>query len=410
MTARRHQTRKPRNQANLTTIPASILFADVVGFSKLNTSEINKYVLHVLPKLRSHIKEHKEGILSINTWGDGLFILSKDALKLAELALAIRDYFRNNDFRDDGLPPLKIRIALHHAQVMQFPNLLRSTDFDTRPKFEYIGTQVNLASRVEPVTPPNHIWTTNIFKDVLIGPGSDGPTHLGFEDIGSYPLAKNAGEIPIFHLHRKQGDLESPRPAPSISVKALAEAGNRYQDRFKRLEQCRQGEEVRLIAITARGALLPHNAEGFSNLPVPSAIKRGVKLKVIVLEPNCPEAIFRSGIESGSETPLSDRLLQRDAYDVEKMLLPTYTTHLGLSVEEMKARLKIGRTTIGIGFSLWLFSNVAFMEPHHYGKENESVNLCRFAASTIHSGNREYNLLDIHFQALWDAQETKKLW
>jgi hypothetical protein len=182
-------------------------------------------------------------------------------------------------------------------------------------------------------------------------------------------------------------------------------------NRFQRLAKCISGEEVKVIAVTAKTALLPASraSQDYAQFPVPAAIMRRVRFKVLVSDPDSAEAAFRSGVESGFEVPHSKRLLQRDAREVTTTLLDVYRRQLRVSATSIKSRLDIRRTSVGIGFSLWLFKDIAFAEPHHFGREEGDQHLCKFSTLIIPQGNREYDLLTKHFDALWYASETKKL-
>ena len=72
--------------------------------------------------------------------------------------------------------------------------------------------------------------------------------------------------------------------------------------------------------------------------------------------------------------------------------------------------MQISRTTIGIGFSLWLFNDVAIVTPLHFGKEKGHLHLCLFTRLVVPKGRPEYSLLESHFETLWNARQTKRLW
>ena len=92
----------------------------------------------------------------------------------------------------------------------------------------------------------------------------------------------------------------------------------------KLLDACQSSYVVRMIGVAARKAFLPEteSVEPLNSYPVPRAVQRGVKINAIVCDPESPEAVFRSEIESGKDTPLNDRLLQRDARRVADHLVP----------------------------------------------------------------------------------------
>lgn len=387
-----------------------ILFSDIKGFSSLKSGELELYATDVVPKIASIIDKYRKELVEVNTWGDGFFILSKSQSKLAELALEIRDFFKHTNWQDLHLSQLDIRIALHSADVFIYQNRISNSSRGAKLT-GCVGTQVNVAARVEPITPPGHIWTTSVFKEIVDSSGSNHA--FKFEEVGLYSLPKNGGTLKLWHLMRTKGDETSPKPPASIVVQPMTEqeSHNRYKLRHERLSRCSAGETVKFIAITGRGAFLPRTqpAQGLDELPIPSAVKRGVKMKLILLDPTSNEALFRSAVESGSSVPTHRRLLQRDAKDLADSLVEIYSKELNISKTFIQKNIQMKRTRIGISFSLWLFNDIAIIEPHHFGKENSNMNLCHFASLVIPVGNREFKLLVSHFDQLWNDPASKPL-
>jgi hypothetical protein len=247
----------------------------------------------------------------------------------------------------------------------------------------------------------------------LTGLGNHPSTEFKFEDIGSQPLPKGAGEINVYHLMRPQMDQPSPRPPIPITFLPLSdETAPRYKRIGDRLGKCVRGEEVKFIAMTGKGALLPvtlSTTRKFEEHPVPKAIKNGVRIKAIFLEPKSHEARFRSAVEDGERVPLGHRLLQSDARLLAETLHDVYRRELRVPLSHLKTHLQVRRTSIGLGFSLWLFNDMALVEPFHFAKETGKPHLCGFALMFIPKGQREYDLLKGHFEKLWNAKETKPL-
>ena len=96
---------------------ASFLFADVKGYSKLTEYQVKWFYQEILPKLKLKVDEYKEHLTDINTWGDGLMIVSEAPYKLARLSLDIRDFNNNYNWINEGMPELVVRIALHHGAI-----------------------------------------------------------------------------------------------------------------------------------------------------------------------------------------------------------------------------------------------------------------------------------------------------
>jgi class 3 adenylate cyclase len=403
---------KKKRKTPEATETVSILFADVKGFSSLELTPLEIYAKRIVPLIAAMVDKYRSDLLEVNTWGDGFFILSHQPRPLAELALELRDFFRNTHWSEFILPQLAIRIALHSASVFLYRNLIPRRK--PGPVITgCIGPQVNLAARIEPITPPNHIWTTGVFKDLLTGLGNHPSTDFKFEDIGSQPLPKGGGEINIYHLMRPLKDEPSPRPPIPITLLPLSDDTNpRYKSISDRLDKCVRGEEAKFIGITGKSALLPvtlSTTRRFDEHPVPKAIKKGVRIKAIFLEPKSHEARFRSAVEDGEGVPPGNRLLQSDARALADNLHDVYRRELRVPLSHLKTHLQVRRTSIGLGFSLWLFNDMALVEPFHFAKETGKPHLCGFALMFIPKGQREYDLLKGHFEKLWTAKETRLL-
>jgi len=79
-----------------------------------------------------------------------------------------------------------------------------------------IGTQVNLVSRVEPITLPGHVWATDNFVSLL---SQYECPNLAWDDLGERPLAKEWGAKRLYRVRRAH---ESP-DLPSLSAAAAGE-------------------------------------------------------------------------------------------------------------------------------------------------------------------------------------------
>ena len=172
---------------------ASILFLDLQGFSSLSESEVKCFFEDILKDLADTIiNKYEDSIDDINTWGDGLIIVTKEPYTMARLALDIRDFYRNYNWASKRMPTLSPRIALHHGAVYR--------GFDHFRKIEgVIGTEVTLGARLEPIVEPNQIWCTATFKALV---NTDNDTNLDFEYLGNKKFAKDFGEFETYKLQR----------------------------------------------------------------------------------------------------------------------------------------------------------------------------------------------------------------
>jgi class 3 adenylate cyclase len=114
-----------------------------------------------------------------------------DGSDAAVQALAVRDYFRNKYSGDPDLDGLGVRIGMHlgDAFVTMDPVTSRQT---------VAGRQVNLAARVEPVAPKNHVLVTDEFAGVV----KHHTSRFKLSSAGFFDLPKNGGRRELFYLLR----------------------------------------------------------------------------------------------------------------------------------------------------------------------------------------------------------------
>lgn len=186
----------------------------------------------------------------------------------------------------------------------------------------------------------------------------------------------------------------------SFRVAPLDRDNSRWRNITDRLNACRTGETVRFISITGKNFLLPNLQEGeeADSRLGPKALSNGVKLLGLVLDPDGIEAEFRSKVES-PHAPRARRLLIEDAQAVLNLPLH-YRQSYGLKPAAYK-NLKLKYSPVGLSFGLWLFSDVAFIEPFHFGKRGKVAHLCGFAQLTVTKGTEEFDLVEKHFDVIW---------
>lgn len=185
-----------------------------------------------------------------------------------------------------------------------------------------------------------------------------------------------------------------------FKVSLLDNSNSRWQNMTDRMDRCKKGETIRFISITGKNFLLPNFQAGekvVSRLG-PKALSRGLKLRGIVLDPSGIEAEVRSKIES-PYAKRAQRLLIHDAQEVAK--LPVYyTQRYGFGLKILR-NLELKYSRIGLSFGLWLFSDIAFIEPFHLGKRKDVPHLCGFAQVAVKKGAEEFELVGEHFEVLW---------
>lgn len=190
------------------TVIRTLLFADLKGFSRFNDVQIDIFCQQLLPLIKREL-DRIEGIEELNTWGDGLFVVfntpqqgAEAGLKLCELMATPEVLALWHAAKLDGVPAL--RVSLHSAPVRRMYNPL--TDQTT-----HWGTNINIAARIEPVTPINQVYASVATAALLAFDGSEG-YHADF--VGVVPLAKAFGAQEIFRVRRRLGLSPSLQDGP----------------------------------------------------------------------------------------------------------------------------------------------------------------------------------------------------
>ena len=186
----------PSEEATGDTVIRTMLFADLKGFSRFNDVQIQTFCQQLLPLIKREF-DQVAGICELNTWGDGLFVVfetssqgAEAALKLCELMAQPKVLALWNEAKMDGLPA--IRVSLHSAPVRRMLNPLTGQQ-------AHWGTNINIAARIEPVTPINQVYASVATAALLAFDDSEG-YHADF--VGVVPLAKEFGAQEIFRVRR----------------------------------------------------------------------------------------------------------------------------------------------------------------------------------------------------------------
>jgi len=136
---------------------AGLLFADVVGFSRLDDA-----LLPAFWQFMAAVANHMTATVGRppamrRSWGDALFVLADDPLSTADYAMALAAAVAAVDARAFGLPTgMAMRIALHAGPVFAGRHPL------TDEAMVY-GGNVNRAARIEPVARPGRVLASAAF-------------------------------------------------------------------------------------------------------------------------------------------------------------------------------------------------------------------------------------------------------
>jgi class 3 adenylate cyclase len=174
---------------------AALLFADAVNFSKLTEAQTPAFVRHFLGAVGSLVARFQPAPLLKNTWGDGLYFVFPDVGAAGRFALDLSDLLNATDWTRHGLPAeLNLRIALHAGPVYACTDPVTE-----RPNF--IGSHVNRAARLEPITPPGQVYASQAFAALAT---ATRVADFTCDYVGQMPLAKKFGTFPTYHVRRQQ--------------------------------------------------------------------------------------------------------------------------------------------------------------------------------------------------------------
>jgi hypothetical protein len=195
----------------------------------------------------------------------------------------------------------------------------------------------------------------------------------------------------------------------SPHLRTWIDESERHEILYDRLLKCKPEENVRFISFTGKSVLLPEETAGkrLKDYPFPRAVNLGTTFQGLLLNPQSDEAKFRSFIET-PDTPEEERLLQRHSREVAK--LPTKYDQAGIKESVARERVQLKYISLGLQFSLWLFDDVALIEPYHLGRREAIGNLCEFAQMIIPSSDINYKLLENHFQNMWNHTTARLVW
>jgi class 3 adenylate cyclase len=171
----------------------TMLFADMVGFSRLEEEDTPSFLVHFLGAISDMVRDCGHAPSFVNTWGDGLFMVFAEVEHGADFALRLRDAVRVADWPAHGLPAgTDLRIGMHTGPVFEAPDPLIG-------RRNYFGSHVIRAARIEPVAAPGSVYVSAELAFALAASGGAG---FATDYLGQLPLAKGFGSGPLYRLRR----------------------------------------------------------------------------------------------------------------------------------------------------------------------------------------------------------------
>lgn len=166
-----------------------MVFADIVGYSRLSEGDIERFYDHVLPRVAELSKEHGHRPVVTQSFGDAFYFVFASAPAAADFALAMNALFREQ-LRQFTELDLRIRIALHAGPLLHCFDPIGGG-------MNYTGRHTSKTARIEPVAPENQILTTQQFAALL---ALDAPEAYDLAYAGEQVLPKGYGVERLFVL------------------------------------------------------------------------------------------------------------------------------------------------------------------------------------------------------------------
>ena len=167
-----------------------MMFADVRGYSRLSGLQLYIFAERFMQACSRVLQKHDKGIYSTRSQGDSLFVVFRDLQSAVDTTRALRDMIAATDWVASGLPAdLSARFALDCGPCYTY------TDPVTGRR-EICGAHVIRAARLEPVTPPGHIYASESFAAL----SAVKKIEADFEAAGSIMLPKSYGQMRVYHL------------------------------------------------------------------------------------------------------------------------------------------------------------------------------------------------------------------
>lgn len=173
----------------------SLLFADAVGFSRLNDAEVPLFIEHCLGMVARLVEQDAASVPVRETWGDGLFLAFTTPRAAGLFALRLLEAIAETDWRALGFQrPLTMRLALHAGPV-------HLTTDPITGLAKCCGTHVSRAARMEPKTPPGQVYASEAFAALS---AMEGIEDFGCEYVKQLDYAKRYGTFPAYLLRRRE--------------------------------------------------------------------------------------------------------------------------------------------------------------------------------------------------------------
>jgi class 3 adenylate cyclase/tetratricopeptide (TPR) repeat protein len=179
----------------------AILFTDVVGFSRLTENDVEVYIRYFFGGIAERLEQAAHKPIIRNTWGDALFLVFDSVRDAGSFALEVRQLVNQTEWQKLGLSQsLQTRIGLHAGPVSLHEDPVTN-------RLSCIGSHVNRAARIEPITEEGQIYASETFAAIAAM-----EDHLPFacDYVGERQLAKKFGLTRLYLVRSLTRETTSP--------------------------------------------------------------------------------------------------------------------------------------------------------------------------------------------------------
>lgn len=171
----------------------AMIFTDFPGFSRLPEAVLPAFWEEVMDRIAAVLDRYPDEVCYRNTWGDALFAVVTTPAAAAGVALDLAASLAAIDHVRLGVPAgTTMRVGAHFGSIYQAHDPVAG-------RMAFYGTEVSLAARIEPVTPPGSVYVTAPLA-AMLALEPDGRFHTGY--VGRVELAKGYGSFPMYRLSR----------------------------------------------------------------------------------------------------------------------------------------------------------------------------------------------------------------
>lgn len=182
-----------------------VVDADVANYSKL--ADQQKIVIdRLLADYIASIARYE--LIHIKKTGDGFLACTADCSDAGEVALKLRDSFRQYNWKRHGFDaPQSIRIGIHFGLIHLTAN-----------KSDVSGDVIVVANRIQTIAGLNEIFVSHSFK---LNASAFADERFSFCDVGVRQLAKSYGQMQLFKLIWSTEDFLQTAPVKKATYMPL---------------------------------------------------------------------------------------------------------------------------------------------------------------------------------------------